>query len=309
MLSNLISKLQDQVTENAFTYSIVIIDNDARQTARDIVKNWQIKSMIPIDYNCVDEQNISLARNKAVENAKSNLIAFIDDDEFPVNVWLLNLYKTLLAYHADGTLGPVRPHYSDHTPTWLIKSKLCERRDVKTGTILHWDQTRTGNTLLRKTLFDNKNYWFDTAYGRTGGEDTMFFKRHHENGKVFIWCNEAPVYETVPPERCTKLFHIRKSLRIGCGVGENLRKYKAEFEHIGKQTNRCNSGCFCKRKALPLQSYLLSKSAFWIISMTFLLPFSVLTGQHLYMRCITKLSYNFGVISGFLGHVIIRYRN
>jgi succinoglycan biosynthesis protein ExoM len=297
MLSNLISKLQDQITEKLFNYSVIVVDNEANQSAREIVKYWQDKSIITIDYHCMPEQNIALARNMAVENAKGNFIAFIDDDEFPVSSWLLNLYKTLCDYHADGTLGPVRPHYPENTPTWLIKSKLCERREFKTGTILHWGQTRTGNTLLSKRLFEDKNFWFDPAYGRTGGEDTMFFKKHHENRKLFIWCNEAPAYETVPTERWSKNFHIRKSLRIGCVVGEALRKHENEFNDTSKQ------------KLLLQQIYLLTKSSVWIISMAVLLPLSILCGQHYYMRCRTKLNYNFGVISGFLGYVIIRYRN
>jgi len=297
MLSHLLSKLQDQITENLFSYTVIVIDNDADQSAKEIVKCWQDKFIVTINYYCVPEKNIAHARNKAVENAKGNYIAFIDDDEFPVSTWLLNLYKTLLHYDADGTLGPVRPHYPDKTPTWLIKSDLCKRREFKTGTTLHWGQTRTGNTLLSKKLFEDKNFWFDPAYGRTGGEDTMFFKKHQENGKRFIWCNESPAYETVPPERWSKEFHLRKYLRIGCVVGEALRKKESEFSHCSKQ------------ELFLQQIYLLTKSIVWIILMTVCLPFSILFGQHYYMRCRTKLNYNLGVISGFLGYVIIRYRN
>ena len=140
-------------------------------------------------------------------------MGFIDDDEFPENVWLLNLYKSLLRFGVDGVLGPVKPHYPAMTPDWLIKSKLCERPEYKTGTILHWGQTRTGNALLQKRLFEDRKFWFDPAFGNTGGEDTVFFKKHYENGKTFAWCNEAAVYEAIPPERCTQTFYIRKSLR------------------------------------------------------------------------------------------------
>lgn len=297
MLSKLLSKLQDQVTEDQFTYSVAIVDNDSSQSAKSTVTDWQTISAIQIDYYCEQEQNIALARNKAVENAKGNFIAFIDDDEFPENTWLLKLYKALSFYHADGILGPVKPYYPANTPTWLIKSKLCERCEHKTGTILHWGQTRTGNTLLNIRLFKDKTFWFESEYGRTGGEDTIFFKKHHENGKVFIWCNEALVYETVPPARWSKKFHIRNNLRMGCVLGDNLRRQVCEFH------------CSSKKKALTEQLHVLSKSTIWIISMTFLLPLSILCGQHFYMYCKTKLMYNLGILSGFFGYVIIRYRD
>ena len=37
MLFNLLSKLQDQVTENLFTYSVVVVDNDVNQSGKDII--------------------------------------------------------------------------------------------------------------------------------------------------------------------------------------------------------------------------------------------------------------------------------
>src|SRR5512145_2865383 len=134
LLSKLLSALQNQKTEDLFTYSAVVVDNDIRQSARDTVSALQKTSSIRIDYHVEPEQNIALTRNRAVDNARGNYIAFIDDDEFPIPEWLLNLYKALIRYKVDAVLGPVRPYYPDQTPRWLIKSRLCERPEHKTGT-------------------------------------------------------------------------------------------------------------------------------------------------------------------------------
>jgi hypothetical protein len=48
-----------------------------------------------------------------VENADGDFIAFIDDDEFPVNNWLLALFDTCNQYNVDGVLGPVRRHFDE----------------------------------------------------------------------------------------------------------------------------------------------------------------------------------------------------
>lgn len=306
LLSNLLNKLQDQVTENLFTYSVVVVDNDILQSAGETVRQWQSKSTMPIDYYCEPEQNISLARNKAVANAKGNFIAFIDDDEFPESTWLINLLKTQQQYESDAVLGPVRPDFPPNTPPWLIKSGLCERPEHTTGTILHWGQARTGNTLLCRSLFQNKEDWFDPEFGRTGGEDTMFFKKHYEAGKKFVWCNEAPVYETVPQDRWTRQFYIKKNLRIGNVVGDNLRKKEGEFTppSLPQATVPPDRYAYLKQVF-----FILSKSLIWVLSMTAALPFSVCLGRHFYMRCLSKLSYNFGVLAGFSGLVFIRYRD
>lgn len=116
MLANLLMELENQKTERLFTYSIVVVDNDRAQTAKSIVHDISENSPIGIEYYNEPEKNISLARNRAVQNARGDFIAFIDDDEFPVDTWLLNLYRTKGEYGADGVLGPVKPYFEEEPP-------------------------------------------------------------------------------------------------------------------------------------------------------------------------------------------------
>lgn len=60
---------------------------------KSIITNAKKESLLDIHYYLKAEQNITCDRNKAVKSAKMNLIAFIDDDEFPANSWLSNLNK------------------------------------------------------------------------------------------------------------------------------------------------------------------------------------------------------------------------
>jgi hypothetical protein len=39
---------------------------------------------------------------------------------------------------------------------------------------------------------------FDPAFGRTGGEDSMLFRRLDESGSRMVWCDDAPALEFVP---------------------------------------------------------------------------------------------------------------
>jgi len=276
MLSNLIGKLQGQVTENLFTYSAVVVDNDINRSAEDTVKNWQEASTIPVDYHSEPEQNIALARNKAVDNATGNFIAFIDDDEVPETTWLLRLYKTLKQFKADAVLGPVRPHYPEATPAWLIKSNLCERPSYKTGTRIPGRETRTGNVLLDGGMFENDR--FDRVFGRTGSEDTNFFRMMEKKGKVYVWCEEAPAYEIVPPERWSPEFYLTRSSRIGRLAGARIRK--------GSLLN---------------SAYFLVKCAGLAAALAIVLPFSWLVGKHISMRVRTRLAYNLSLISSLIG--------
>jgi len=282
MLSNLLSKLQDQVTEDRFTYSAVVVDNDANKTALDTVTDWKNKSSIQIDYFCESEQNIALARNKAVANAKGNFIAFIDDDEFPDKNWLINLFKTLNQYQCAGVLGPVKPYFETAPPEWIIKGKICERKSYPTGTILKKpDETRTGNVLLNKAICRNQEKPFNPEFGLSGGEDVDFFGRMMKKGLTFVWCNEAFVYEIVPPDRFKRTFYLKKALLRGEVNADKL----------------------------SLFSIKSIKSVIAFIIYTMSLPFFLLFGQHLFMKYLIKDCDHIGKILGFCGITFIKKRN
>mgnify|MGYP001015512139 CR=1 FL=1 len=221
-LERLLDKLQDHTSGGPFTCSIVVVDNDFKRSAEKSVQAFALKSGVPLDYYIEPVRNISLARNKSVQHAAGDLIAFIDDDEFPEDSWLLNLFITLNTYNADGVLGPVKPHFENEPPPWLLNSGILERQSFSTGTVIpSVKYTRTGNVLLSKSLFEKPEDYFDPAYGRLGGGDAIFFKRMMQKQKRFVWCNEAIVYETVPLERQKRLYYIKRAITRGAGEAKH----------------------------------------------------------------------------------------
>ena len=226
LLGKLLTSLEKQETENLFDYSIVVVDNDKLESARQTVQLHVRQSNIAGTYVVEPEQNIALARNKALKNANGDFIAFIDDDEFPEKDWLLRLYKASFQFHADGVLGPVKPCFETVPPSWVIRGKLCERESFLTGEVIEKPKyTRTGNVLLDKRLFADKNNLFDPLLGKSGGEDVDFFSRMMREGKVFVWCNEAAVNEIVPRERLKRSYFLKRALLQGVVSSRNLRLF------------------------------------------------------------------------------------
>jgi glycosyltransferase involved in cell wall biosynthesis len=284
MLANLLEALQHQATDGLFSFSVVVVDNDSAQSARCTVESYQRKSLISIEYDCEPKQNIALARNKAVQNARGNLIAFIDDDEFPDECWLLNSYNALLVYKADAVLGPVKPHFEKSPPTWIIKGKICERKSFKTGTVLkNAIDTRTGNVLLLKMLFRCEEDFFRPAFGRTGGEDVDFFRRAIARGCVAVWCNEAVVYEIVSSERLKKKYYLARAL---------LR---------GKVTLLHSPG--------KIKVYSVLKSIIAAAVYSMMLPFCFVLGTHVFMKYLIKYCDHIGKLLAVLGITPVRERN
>jgi succinoglycan biosynthesis protein ExoM len=79
--------------------------------------------------------------------------------------------------------------------------------------LIDWRKGRTNNVLIRKRILSSGVQPFRPEF-RTG-EDQDFFRRMIESGRVFVWCNEADVYEVVPPIRWKRMFILKRALLRG----------------------------------------------------------------------------------------------
>jgi glycosyltransferase involved in cell wall biosynthesis len=281
MLLKLLSKFEEQVTNNLFYYSVVIVDNDKYESARQTVESYAKHSNLQIRYFVEIEQNISLARNRALKNSEGDFIGLIDDDEYPPTAWLLNLYTSFNTYKpSGGVLGPVVPVYPEGTPQWLIKSKICDRPNPPTGTLLDWNMTRTGNVLISRGIFKENGFIFDSKKGRTGGEDKDFFKILIEHGYSFIWCREAPVYEVIYEDRWKLSHYLHRSLMMGGVEGK---------EH----------GIF---------SLYLIRSLISLLCYSVSLCVSIFRGRHNIYKNVIRVVYDYARVMGCLGFVFEKER-
>lgn len=272
LLKRLLTELGRQDTKGLFDFSVVVADNDHRQSAKQVVSEFASTSSIPIIYSMEPEQNFALVRNKALENAKGDFIAFIDDDEIPIVDWLCNLFAACNAYGVDGVLGPVRPHFEHKPPQWVIKGKIFERPEHNNGYKMDWPETRTGNLLFRRDILNGIDNAFRSEFG-TGSEDVDFFRRMISNGKIFVWCNNAVVYETVPPERCKRSYLLKLALLRG----GNSIKHQVHFARN------------------------LIKSFIAVPAYCLAIPFLFVAGDHYVMIYLIKLCDHIGRLLALMG--------
>ena len=265
LLKRLLEKLAVQKTEGLFAFSILVVDNDVHGSAQQTVAAFAHTAAIETRYLIEPVRNIALTRNKLIRNTSGNYLAWIDDDEFPQEDWLLTLWKACRTYGAAGVLGPVLPHFESAPPQWLSKGGFYERARHHTGFILDWQEARTGNVLLRREILNDQEDVFDPKFGM-GGEDQDFFRRMMGAGHTFIWCDEAPVYETVPPHRWKLRFLLQRALMRG-KISSGHRKHRI--------TNLIKS-CI----AVPL--YALA------------LPVLLILGQHHFIKYLIRLFDHLG---------------
>jgi len=276
LLQRLLHEVVKQETNGLFTYSVVVADNDGSRSAESVVSEIAATSVIPIVYCVEPRQNISLTRNRAIANATGNFIAFIDDDEFPEERWLLTLFEAYRKYGADGVLGPVKCHFDEKPPRWVIKGKFYERPTYPTGFVIDWTKGRTGNVLLRRQILEDEEAAFSPEFHRAGDQD--FFRRMIAKGHVFIWCNEAVAYEVVPPIRWTRTFMLKRALLRGT----------IRMQHPTSRGRK------------------IAKALIAVPSYTIAIPFSLVLGHHRFMYLLIRLCDHLASLMTFVGIKPIR---
>lgn len=271
LLTRLLEGLGHQETGGRFSYSVLIVDNDRERSAEAVAAQAREAYQLAIEYCVEPTQNIALARNKAVEQAEGDYIAFIDDDEIPGPLWLRTLFDACAQFGVDGVLGPVKPHFDAEPPRWVVDGKFYDRPSYPTGYVIDGAKGRTGNVLLKKRVFAGLEQPFRPEF-RTG-EDQDFFRRMIAKGFVFVWCHEALAYEVVPPVRWSRKFVLKRALLRGA---------------IALQHPTFNS--------LEIAKSLAAVPAYAILS-----PIALLRGQGPFMVCADKLFNHAGKLLALVG--------
>jgi succinoglycan biosynthesis protein ExoM len=278
-LQRLLAALDNQQTDGLFSYSVVVIDNDCTESAKEAVAGFASATGLSVTYSVEPRQNIALARNRALQHADGDFIAFIDDDEYPARDWLGNLFNAQAKFGVDGILGLVQPYFDSEPPQWVKKGRFFERLTPATGYKVKWDQARTGNVLFKRNMLDGVDIPFSPEFN-VAGEDVDFFRRMMEKGGSFVWCNEAVAYELIPSSRCNRKYLLKRALLRGSN--------------------------FHKHPSHRMQNAV--KSLIAVPSYTLVLPFLALFGQHVFLKYLIKLLDHSSRLLAYLGVSLVTQR-
>ena len=192
---------------------IVVADDDPQLSAQSIVDELAASASIPVRCIPCGARNVATARNACLDTARGEWIAFIDDDELALPDWLNSLIAARQTYNADVVKGAVRAVYPAGTPGWIRAADPYSRDYGPTGQMP--THLATGNVLFRRALAEASRLRFDPNFGRTGGEDTDFFRRVRLTNAKIVASREAVVEEIVPIERLSLAYLSGRARRMG----------------------------------------------------------------------------------------------
>lgn len=193
---------------------VLVVDNDGSDPR---VAAVVAAAPVPVRLLVEPRPGISAARERAfaaAEAAGLDLLALIDDDEWPEPGWLAALLAARAASGAavvGGIVEPVFPPGLEHLARWRrFWSVGPQRRDRRP--FVH----ATSNVLVElAALRGLARPLFDEDHGLSGGGDLVFFSRLFARGVAMAWAEDARVREEVPPERASLAWLRRRKRRVG----------------------------------------------------------------------------------------------
>lgn len=183
---------------------VIVVDNDAALEGVAACKSLPADYPFKVTALSQSTSGISAVRNKVAEQALSlqpDIVAFLDDDEFPEPQWLAELLRVQKQYDADAVGGPTRPVFPEHAREALFHNPyfgadLC----LDDGSACQLQAG--GNFLIKATVL--QRYMpdvFKEAFAHSGGEDLAFFTQLGQDGYRMHWAANAIVHEPVPEAR------------------------------------------------------------------------------------------------------------
>ena len=207
-------------------WECIVVDNNSKDDTRERVEAFAAAHPdLQLRYVFESNQGLSYARNRGIEEAKSEIIAFVDDDERIVEEFV-SAYVELFASHPNAMSagGKIVAEYPTGRPRWMSKyaeQPIANPMDFGKS-IKPFPKGRIpggGNMAMRRSVFD-KIGRFDTSLGRTGkqligGEESDLFERIEAAGMACYYVPRAVMYHIIPAEKLTAEYFERLTYNIG----------------------------------------------------------------------------------------------
>ena len=200
----------DRVRDRA-AVGVVIVDDTEEGLARPVADEFADAFELGVEFLISGKQNISIARNKALEAAlrTSDWIAMTDDDCEPVPEWLDAFLTVQERTGADTVTGAMIRRVPPGSPRWLTEEPFLHVGITHVDDCAEVDAAFTNCSMIRsRWLREHPHIRFQPSLGVVGGEDMVFYRGAQAEGLRIRYSKRGFVYENEPPERATLRYQL-----------------------------------------------------------------------------------------------------
>ncbi len=253
-----LDQLRSQIGTDLINWEVIVCDNGSTDDTATVVRHYQASwpSQCPLHYRFAAQQGAAFARQRAVEVARGNLVAFLDDDNIPTINWVAQVYRFAQSHPQASVFGSqIHGKFETELPGELTDIK-CFLAIIERGSQPH--RYEPANKILPPAagLVVRKQVWLETVparlflnnKGKSAGlaSEDLEAILYIQNSGHEVWYNpDMVVYHDIPSDRlnedylitllrCVGLsrFHIRmlglqawqRPLAIPAYVTNDIRK-------------------------------------------------------------------------------------
>ena len=185
---------------------IVLVDDTPEGLARTVAEAFANRFKLGLEYRISGRQNISLARNLAIETAMeiADWTIMTDDDCEPPPEWLESLLEAQQRTKVDAVTGRMVRRVPDGSARWITDQPFLELGVEELADGATMTSAATFNTMISSAwLKSHADVRFDPHFGVVGGEDMVFFRAARAAGLTISFSERGFVYENEPADRAT----------------------------------------------------------------------------------------------------------
>jgi glycosyltransferase involved in cell wall biosynthesis len=228
-------------------WELIVVDNNSTDTTRSVCD--ELAGRLPLRYVFEPRQGQSSARNRGIQEAAGDLVAFTDDDVDVSQDWIAQLHQAAVRHPEAGFFGGrIIPRWERPPPGWLAKHSAT----LLKGMAMHFDRGDTeclvasgdkpffgANMAFRKTLLaPGPSFREDiglSADAATRQDETVFMNELLAQGHKGLYAPAVVVFHRNPPSRMTERY-VREWFR-GHGIS------KARMGNVRARGMCCGAPC------------------------------------------------------------------
>lgn len=225
-LEKCLDSLVLQLYPKNFFY-VLVIDDGSEDKTQLVVNNY--KKFLIIDYFYQKHQGVGAARRLGITKAKTDFVAFIDDDCVASKNWLIELMQLKMNKIIAAAGGPLKIKKPKNNFEKYVNHYLFGNGQNWQPTVYDPPFITTANSIYRRDIV-KKIGNFDQAL--TVGEDLDMGWRLFFAGYKFGYLSRAVVYHA-PPKNYFE--HFKKIFNYGRGNAQVSRKHFRILEEYRKK--------------------------------------------------------------------------
>lgn len=207
-------------------YEVLVVDNNSCDGTAQVIEESAGRLGSRLRTVREPKQGLSHARNRAIVEARGDVICFIDDDAVADRGWLVGHVAAYRAGEQTAAVGgPIRLSWPEDTarPVWLSPELDWYLSAFDAGPqrcpLSHPRHPYGCNMSVRRKVAQDVG-GFCTRLGRKAGnlvsnEERLFFYNIQRNGAAIVYEPTAIVHHTVGPERLARRFFLRRAYAQG----------------------------------------------------------------------------------------------